>query len=91
MAWNFFVHRITSERGFAKPMSERLDTLSIVGPFKTGAEAADWGATYCAPGGPDDPRWNVVQLDLDGIEPLIIPMTWPSGSVRKDAYKTLNA
>ena len=72
--------------------------IKIIGPFATGDDAADWGAAFCAPGGPDDPRWNVVLLENDAIDTqadgspyLTISVVAPTGSVEKGAYRHAKA
>lgn len=84
----FYVHRIITEGEFEK--------IDLIGPFSNNSDAADWGATFCAPGGPDDPRWNVV--DLDDVDQLtemddnsicfLVPVSKPTGTVAVGAYKS---
>lgn len=82
----FYVHRIITEGEFEK--------IDLIGPFSNNSEAADWGATFCAPGGPDDPRWNVVDLqDEDSLTEMddrstrfLTPVIKPTEIVQKGAY-----
>lgn len=61
--YRYFVMQIfrTGEKGLN---GGDVDGMRLIGPFKGDREAADWGHTYCAPGGQDDPRWNSVLLDI---------------------------
>jgi hypothetical protein len=34
----------------------------LVGPFASEEDAADYGRTHYAPGGPNDPRWQTIEL-----------------------------
>jgi hypothetical protein len=42
-------------------LTDEQDVINLIGPFSSNEDAADYGASHCSPGGPDDPRWNSVR------------------------------
>jgi hypothetical protein len=57
------------------------DDIYLIGPFETAQDAEDYGATHCAPGGPDDPRWTSVNAPV--IRHVVPLPTWDKGAYNR--------
>lgn len=69
----FYIYQVTDH-----PLDDERDVINIIGPFETTDDAADYGATNYAPGGPDDPRWNVIRGASVQYLPADLP--WEKGA-----------
>lgn len=80
--YQWFVMAITRDMESAKLAI--IDNMRLIGPFKDGRDAADWGHTHCSPGGPNDPRWNSVLLDTGPLSLTSSASVYPLAVWRPD-------